>query len=158
MTWRRAVVFARPVLANLGLLVVTAWTLHTLVLSGNTLLAQHPLALLRSSPIQSHRQPQGGYLQAIIAADELLPAHASVALVNRTSYVENYAFYWASYKMYPLQPVMTDSTEAAAVWAPNYIVDIRGAWQPAASVPQSYATVTTRQFADGTVLTVLSHA
>jgi hypothetical protein len=146
------------VLANLALLVVAAWTLHTVVLSGNTLLAQHPLALLRSSPIQSHQQPQGGYLQAVIAATEVLPPKASVALVNRTGYVENYAFYWASYRMYPLQPVMTDSTEAAAVWAPNYIVDIRGAWQPAPSVPESYATVSIRQFADGTVLTVLAHA
>jgi hypothetical protein len=158
MMWRRAIVIARPVLANLALVVVGAWTAHTLVLSGNTLLAQHPLALLRTSPIQSHQQPPGGYLQAVIAADDILPAKASVALVNRTGYVENYAYYWASYKMYPLQPVMADSIEAAAVWAPNYIVDIRGPWAPAASGPQSYVTVSTRQFADGTVLTVLTHA
>lgn len=158
MASRRAVVFARPVLANLALLVVAAWTLHTIVLSGGTLLTQHPLALLRTSPNQSHQQPPGGYLQAVIAADDILPATASVALVNRTAYVENYAYYWASYKMYPLQPVMADSIEAAAVWAPNYIVDIRGPWVPVTSAPQNYVMVITRQFADGTVLTVLTHA
>jgi hypothetical protein len=158
MAWRRAVVIARPVLVNLALLVVAAWTLHTIVLSGNTLLAQHPLALLRTSPIQSHQTPPGGYLQAIIAADESLPPKATVALINRTSYVQNFAYYWASYKMYPLQPVMTDSVDAATVWAPNFIVDIRGGWQPAPSHPQSYVTVSTRQFGDGTVLTVFTHA
>jgi hypothetical protein len=158
LLWDRAPVILRRVLSTLALLVVSAWTLHTIVLTGNTLLGQHPIAMLRSSPTQSHQQPPGGYLQAIVAADQMLPRTASVAVVNRTNFVQLYAYYWATYRMYPLRPVMADTTQAAAALVPDYILDIRDPQQPAAAQPPGYTTVNTSQYSDGTVMTVLAHA
>jgi hypothetical protein len=75
-------------LAGLACLVVAAWTLQTVVLTGNTLLGRHPIALLSSSPTKSHQEPPGGDRQAIVAAYQMLPRAASVTVVNRTNYVE----------------------------------------------------------------------
>jgi hypothetical protein len=146
------------VLGGLALMVVAGWTLQTVVLTGNTLLGQHPIAMLRSSPAQSHEKPQGGYLQAIVAADQILARDASVAVVNRTNYVQLYAYYWATYRMYPRRPVMADTTQAAAALVPDYILDIRDPQQPAVAQPPGYTTVNTTQYSDGTVMTVLAHA
>jgi hypothetical protein len=151
-------VSVRRVLAGLAFLVVAAWTVQTVVLTGNTLLGQHPIALLRSSPTKSHQQPPGGYRQAIVAAYQMLPRAASVTVVNRTNFVELYAYYWATYRMYPLRPVMADTTRAAAALVPDYILDIRDPQQSAVEQPPGYTTVNTNQFSDGTVMTVLVHA
>lgn len=148
----------RRVLAAVAVLVVSAWTLHTLVLAANTLLAQHPTTMLQSSPTQNRQHPPGGYRQAIVAANDMLPAKAYVAVVNRTGFRETYAYYWASYKLYPRHLSMAESTEAAAEGLPDYILDIRDSQQPVAVQPQGYLTVSTSELSGGTVMVVLTRA
>lgn len=143
---------------TLALLIVSAWTLHTVVLGGDMLLAQHPIAMLRTVAVENQRQPPNGYRQAIVAAQRLLPANAAVAVSNRTNYRQNYAYYWATYKLYPLHVWVVDSTQAAAEGAPDYILDIRDAGVSESAPPGGYVVRDTRTFEGGIVMAVLGRA
>jgi len=148
----------RRLVATLGMLLVYAWTLHTVVLAGNQLLAQQPLTMLRTSPTESHLEPVKGYRQAIDRAEPWLPVRASVAVVNRSGdFTDNYAYYWATYHLYPRHVVMAESSVTAAGAVPDYILDVREWQKPAPVEPNGYRTLNTMQFRDGTILTILGH-
>jgi hypothetical protein len=146
------------VLGTLAVLLVYAWTLHSVVLAGDQLLAQHPLTMLRTSPAQSHLEPVKGYRQAIDRAELLLPVRASVAIVHRSyDFTDNYAYYWATYHLYPRHIVIAQSSATAAGGAPDYILDVRDWQKPAPDEPNGYRILNTMQFPDGTILTILAH-
>jgi hypothetical protein len=143
------------------LLIVYGWTFHALILSGGILLSQHPLELLRTSPAESQAHPSDGSRQAIIVAEALMRPGASVAIVYRYDGQGNhfnrlYAYYWATWRMYPRPVTMADSTTEAAAGGPGYILDIGD--PPPVAEPQGYRTIQTRGFGDGTTMTVLKRA
>ena len=142
----------------LALVIVAAWTIHTVVLAGDTLLAQQPSTLLGAMATESQRVPPSGFRQAIVAAGRLLPAKASVAVSNRTIYRQNYVYYWATYKLYPDQVWVVGTTDAAAESAPDYILDIRDPQRPEVVPPAGYVTKDIGQFDDGIVMVLLAHA
>jgi hypothetical protein len=131
-----------------------------LVLAGVTLLDQHPLAMLRTSPESSQLHPTDGSRQAMIVAEQLMRPGASVAIVYRyggqlNHFNKTYAYYWATWRMYPRPVVMADSTTEAAVGAPDYILDIG---DPPVVEPEGYRTIQTHRFGDNTTMTVLVRA
>jgi hypothetical protein len=154
---------SRRLLVVTAVLLVYAWGLHTLVLSGITLLDQHPFALLRTSPSESHLHPVDGSRQAIIVAEQLMRPGASVAIVYRyggqvNHFNRTYAYYWASWRMYPRPIVMADSVTEAAAGAPDYILDIGDPPPPSVFEPPGYRTLQTHRFGDDTTMTVLVRA
>src|SRR2546428_256349 len=104
----------RRLLVVSALLIVYGWGLHTLLLGGGILLDQHPLTQLRTSPADSIAHPPDGSRQAIIVAEQLMRPGASVAIVYRyrrqvNHYDRDYAYYWATWQMYPRPIAMADS-------------------------------------------------
>jgi hypothetical protein len=153
----------RRLLVVSAVLIVYGWGLHTLLLAGGILLDQHPLTLLRTSPADSNAHPPDGSRQAIIVAEELMRPGASVAIVYRygrqiNHFNRTYAFYWATWRMFPRPIVMADSTSAAAAGAPDYILDIGDAPPSAVAEPQGYRTIQTHEFGDNTIMTVFTRA
>jgi hypothetical protein len=153
----------RRLLVVSALLIVYGWGLHTLVLAGGTLLDQHPLALLRTSPADSLAHPVDGTRQAIIVADQLMRPGASVAIVYRYAgqvnhFNRTYAYYWATWRMYPRPITMADSVTEAAASAPDYILDIGDPLPAPVVEPERYRTIQTHEFGDGTNMTVLARA
>src|ERR1700686_2985604 len=147
---------SRRLLGVPAVLLVYAWGLHTLVLAGVALLDQHPLAMLRTSPEYSQLHPTDGSRQAIIVAEQLMRPGASVAIVYRYAgqtghFNEGYAYYWATWRMYPRPVVMAESTTDAAAGAPGYILDIG---DPPVVEPNGYRTIYTHRFGDNTTMTV----
>jgi hypothetical protein len=151
---------SRRLLVVTAVLLVYAWTLHTLILAGGILLDQHPLALLRTSPAESHRLPVDGARQAIIVAEQLMRPGASVAIVygyreQPNHFNQTYVYYWATWRMYPRPIAMANSQSEAASGAPDYILDIG---DPPLAEPQGYRTIQTHRFGDNTTMTVLVRA
>ena len=113
----------RRLLVVSAVLIVYGWALHTLLLGGDILLDQHPLTLLRTSPADGIAHPPDGSRQAIIVAEQLMRPGASVAIVYRygarvNHFNRTYAYYWATWRMYPRPITMADSLTAAAAGAP----------------------------------------
>jgi hypothetical protein len=134
-----------------------------LVLAGTTLLDQHPVALWRTSPEESHQHPIDGSRQAIIVAEQFMRPGAPVAIVYRYAgqvnhFNKTYAYYWATWRMYPRPIVMADSATGAAAGAPDYILDIGDPPPPPVVEPNGYRTIQTHTFGDGTTMTVLVRA
>jgi hypothetical protein len=148
---------ARRLLPILALVIVYGWMLQTLVIAGNALLNQHPTGLLLTSITRSHQEPPDGVRQAIIVAAHLLPAKASIDFVHRTDqFTNNYAYYWATYNLYPRHVVMAETTTLAAADSPDYILDIGGTPPPTAIQPPGYQIGPIIHFHDGTVMTILA--
>jgi len=150
----------RRLLVVPAVLFVYAWGVHTLVLAGVTLLDQHPLTMLRTSPEYSQLHPADGSRQAIIVAEQLMRPGASVAIVYRyggqiNHFNKTYAYYWATWRMVPRAVVMEDSRTGAAAGAPDDVLDIG---DPPVVDPQGYRTIRTRTFSDNTTMTVLARA
>src|ERR1700674_4509982 len=153
----------RRILGVPAVLLVFAWGVHTLVLAGITLLDQHPLAMLRTSPEWAQQHPEDGTRQAIIDAEQLMRPGASVAIVYRYGgqiyhFNKTYAYYWATWRMYPRPVTMADSTTEAAAGAPDYILDIGDPPPPPVVEPQGYRTIQTHRYDDNTTMTVLARA
>jgi len=153
----------RRLLVVSAVLIVYGWALHTLLLGGDILLDQHPLTLLRTSPADSNAHPPDGSRQAIIVAEQLMRPGASVAIVYRygarvNHFNRTYAYYWATWRMYPRPITMADSLTAAAAGAPDYILDIGDAPPSPVADPQGYRTIQTHRFGDDTTMTVFTRA
>lgn len=153
----------RRLLVISAVLIVYGWGLHTLVLSGGILLDQHPLVLLRTAPSESHQHPPDGSRQAMVVADQLMRPGASVAIVYRyggqvNHFNRTYAYYWATWRMYPRPIVMADTVTEAAAAAPDYILDIGDPPPPSVVEPPGYRTIQTHRFGDDTTMTVLARA
>ncbi len=154
---------SRRLLVVPAVLLVYVWVLHTLVLAGTVLLDQHPVALLRTSPAESHQHPVDGARQAIIVAEQVMRPGASVAIVygyreQPNHFNQTYVYYWATYRMYPRPIVIANSPREAASGAPDYILVIGDPPLPTAPQPEGYRTLQANRFYDGTTLTVLVRA
>lgn len=154
---------SRRLLVVPALLIVYGWTIHALILGGGILLSEHPLELLRTSPAKSLQDPSDGSRKAIVVAEQLMRPGASVAIVYRYDGQINhfnrlYAYYWATWRMYPRPVVMADSTTEAAAGTPDYILDIGDPPPPSVVEPQGYRRLQTHGFGDGTTMTVLVRA
>jgi hypothetical protein len=153
----------RRLLVVSALLIVYGWGLHTLLLGGGILLDQHPYTQLRTSPADSIAHPPDGSRQAIIVAEQLMRPGASVAIVYRyrrqvDHYDRDYAYYWATWKMYPRPIAMADSMTDAVTGAPEYILDVGPALTSPVPAPQGYRIIQTHLFADNTTMTVFARA
>ena len=141
----------------LGLTFVVAWVVHTMVITGFTLLGPHYFAVLRTSPQTIQASSGRGYQQVLVRLGGSLSPRDSVLMVAKAE-EEPLAEFSAAYWTYPR--ALTVATDLGAVDSarPSVVVFLQDLPLPPIQPPAGYIRLSSEEFPDNTRVTVFRRA
>lgn len=124
---------------GLGVALVVAWTLHTVVVTGPLLLNAHYTDLLRGTPRDAVRAPLSDPIQdSTPRVVTLLPARGDVLALVATSEVDGFAWFWLTYWLYPRHVELSVDLSAAATTQTMSIVYFQTPDAPGLTTPAGF--------------------
>jgi hypothetical protein len=126
--------------AALGVTFVAAWAIRSLIVTGGIVVAEDYKTALTTEPRRTQAIAGDPFAQSLLKIDRRLPRQDRVVVIwDNPDLPAGYAFFWATYWLFPRPVTVTVDRESAFLGQFDSLIDVRPPDHAGLNAPDSYA-------------------
>jgi hypothetical protein len=126
-------------LAALGVTLIAAWAIRSLIVTGGLVITEDYKTVLRTEPSRTQALAGDPFAQSLLMIDRRIPKQDRVVVVwDNLDFPTGYVFFWATYWLLPRPVTVTMEPGSAGLGSPDSIIYVLAPDHASLNVPDGY--------------------